>query len=58
MTEQHEQPLVTWREIAKYLKCCNRVAKDFIEINKIATFKIGRRIAVYPSWIREKLEKK
>jgi len=56
MTEDHERPLVSWAEIAKYLKCCRRVAKEFIEINRIATFKIGRRVAVYPSRIRKKIE--
>lgn len=52
-----EQPLVSWGDIAAYLKLSVPTAKRDLKKKGIQMFMLGRYVAVYPSDLREQLEK-
>jgi len=52
-----EQPLVSWGDIATYLKTTISSARRELKSKRIEVFTIGRCIAIYPSDLREQLEK-
>lgn len=59
MTTNHteEQPLVSWGDIAAFLKVTKSTAKGVFQRNKIDCFKVGHRTAIFPSSLKEQLQK-
>lgn len=47
----NERPLVTWGEVAAYLKVSEKTARRFVVRNKIPRMWIGRCVAIYASAI-------
>lgn len=53
----NEQPLVTWGDIAAHLKVSQPTARKELKKKAIEVFMLGRCVAIYPSDLRDQLEK-
>ena len=55
--EIQEQPLVTWGDIATHLKVSEPTARKELKKKGIEVFMLGRCVAIYPSDLRQQLER-
>ena len=52
-----EQPLVSWGDIAAFLKVSEPTARKELRKKRVEVFTLGRCVAIYPSDLRQQLER-
>jgi len=56
MPDEPLKPLLTWKQIAAYLKVSEKTAQQVFKIKRIPIFRTGRMVSTYPITLRRYLE--